>query len=739
MNTPLTNSFRRIKNIIFIFLFLFSLSIAKAQVINIPEAQTGILQVSSSESEREDYNASLKVPCNPPDWNVWLGLTDDWNDGNNWCAGIPTSSTDVLIPGTGGAGYFHPVIKSGVIAQTKKLIIENDTLEINAPNAGSLSIEDSLFIKSNSLVTVAADSAMLGNGLFMNTNFLPFRGNFHEQKMQLMFKTSEFLAMGIHDGDVIDKICFPIRIRRSTSPFPVTINMYYATNNATYPTFVNTGFTPIPAAPQNCLAPQQTIPVMVFAGNVDLSAIPLNGSGTHVISLPFPFTFNTAGNYPLIVEICYSTNGSSLNDDTWQTQTTGYKSVLLLANLGAYSPPACAWSNTAPNGTALTQKLTSDYRPNICFEFQQPYDRYPINIKGNWKNNGDFISGKSIVTFNKTTIQYISGATSTSFYDLTIDNAAGIKLFSSPIVAHVLDLKSGKLNLNSYSVSVLNPGTGGIVRTAGGIQSEIVPPGYGTIEWAIGSTTGAHVFPFQTSGGTYIPLTYNLTTGDIGTVKAATYPTAVSNLPFPAGVTNVNDTNNANNSAFTVDRFWHIQNTGPSGKAKIKFTYQNSEAPAPIVNGNIRAQCYVFTNNKWKILPYNMTNPVNLPSPLTSQVIAMGVTGNNLNANVWALADASSPLRMSHSNPSEMQVAPNPFTDKIIFSLGFIPGNNENISLTLFTLLGELAAKTTISTNMLSDNQQFEWSPGNIKNGIYFLVIMTKDEIRTERIVKMGN
>src|SRR4249920_3217281 len=98
--------------------------------------------------------AQVTVPCNPPGWDVWLGITDDWSDSNNWCAGIPTSSTDVFIPGTSGAGYFHPVIKSGVIAQAKKLFVENDMLEINAPVAGSLTIEDSLFIKSNSTLKV---------------------------------------------------------------------------------------------------------------------------------------------------------------------------------------------------------------------------------------------------------------------------------------------------------------------------------------------------------------------------------------------------------------------------------------------------------------------------------------------------------------------------------------------------------------------------------------------------------
>jgi|GEM_PF-6818428 len=711
-------AFKKIKETVFVFLLLFISSLANAQVVDAPA-----------------------VPCNPPGWNVWLGLSDDWNDGANWCAGVPTNTTDVLIPGTGGAGYFHPVIKSGVVANAKKLMIENDTLEINAPSTGSLTVSDSLYIKSNSLLINRTDEVMMGNGVVTNPNYLVFRGAFREQKIQLIYKASEFLSMGIKNGDVISALCFPIRVRRSTAPYPVTIKMYYATNNATYPNFINIGFTsPVPMAPANCLAPQLTVPLVVYSGPIDLTTIPLNGSGTVTVNLTAPFVFNNTVN-PLIVEVCYSAPSTSLNDEMYQTQTLGLRSVLLLSNLGVYAPAACAWTNTAPNGTTLTQRLASEFRPNICFKFQTPYGLYPINVKGNWKNNGNFIAGKSNVTLNGTgpSNQCISGTASTAFYDLTINNnATGVKLFSVFNISHVLTLQNGKLNLNSRSISILNSGTDAVVRTSGGILSETVSPNYSSVEWAIGATTGLHVFPFQTSNNSYIPFSYNVTSGNAGAVSAATYPTAVNNLPYPTGVTNVNDTNNVNNSAFTIDRFWHLTKTGTSGKAKLKFTYLNTEAPSPIVNGNIRAHRYNPTNNRWKILPYSMTNTVNSPSPGTSEVLVIGVAGNNLNANEWALADASSPLRMSHPAQNEIDLFPNPFSDKIIFSWDNLYGKNESISLTLYSITGEVTAKTIIPGNLISD-QQFEWSQGNLKNGIYFLVLQSGDKIQTKRVIRMGN
>ena len=51
-------------------------------------------------------------------------------------------------------------------------------------------------------------------------------------------------------------------------------------------------------------------------------------------------------------------------------------------------------------------------------------------------------------------------------------------------------------------------------------------------------------------------------------------------------------------------------------------------------------------------------------------------------------------------------------------------------------ILGKVAEKI-IPAFSISTGDQFEWQPGNIQAGFYFLVIQTKDEIHTERIVKI--
>jgi hypothetical protein len=52
----------------------------------------------------------LQVNVNVTKNGTWLGLTSDWNNPANWCAGVPTTTTDVFIPLTGSGIY--PVVST---------------------------------------------------------------------------------------------------------------------------------------------------------------------------------------------------------------------------------------------------------------------------------------------------------------------------------------------------------------------------------------------------------------------------------------------------------------------------------------------------------------------------------------------------------------------------------------------------------------------------------------------------
>jgi hypothetical protein len=74
-------------------------------------------------------------------------------------------------------------------------------------------------------------------------------------------------------------------------------------------------------------------------------------------------------------------------------------------------------------------------------------------IGGNFSNNGTFIGTGSTITCNGTSAQSIEGTSTTTFNDLTIDNAAGVSLASN-----VLTAVSGALTINSGAKFEIGPG-----------------------------------------------------------------------------------------------------------------------------------------------------------------------------------------------------------------------------------------------------------------------------------------
>jgi hypothetical protein len=77
---------------------------------------TGITNATCTQSFAQNVTLTVGTV------NTWLGVNTNWFDVQNWCAGIlPTSATDVLIPGS-LANY--PLINSGA-ASTRNINIQN--------------------------------------------------------------------------------------------------------------------------------------------------------------------------------------------------------------------------------------------------------------------------------------------------------------------------------------------------------------------------------------------------------------------------------------------------------------------------------------------------------------------------------------------------------------------------------------------------------------------------------------
>ncbi len=198
-----------------------------------------------------------------------------------------------------------------------------------------------------------------------------------------------------------------------------------------------------------------------------------------------------------------------------------------------------------------------------------------------------------------------------------------------------LILTNGELNLDNNHVTTnggraITVETGGtITRTNGFIRSE-TEDGTARLRWTI-TANGTYVIPFGYDAASYIPFTYQQTSGSSGLVSLATYRTAVNNTPLPPTVTHVRNVSGADNSANTVDRFWYIT-VGTPANANITFSYVSTEGTGIVAP---RAQ-------RWEPVSKGWFPPIAGQSNPTATTTLVGPIANF--ATWWTLAAGSSPL-----------------------------------------------------------------------------------------------
>ncbi len=196
-----------------------------------------------------------------------------------------------------------------------------------------------------------------------------------------------------------------------------------------------------------------------------------------------------------------------------------------------------------------------------------------LNVSGNWTNNGTFNGGGTVI-FNGAANQLIEGANSTTFGNLTLNNANGAKLGINTTVNSVLTLSSGALDLNQKTLIINNTSTGAITRGGGNgyILSESEDS---KVQWNI-TDNGTYSYLFGTIDADYIPFIASVTAAATGnSLTVSTWHTDNSNHPYPTGVTNMNNSENQENSAKCVDRFWVPVYSG-GYTANFTFTYDAS-------------------------------------------------------------------------------------------------------------------------------------------------------------------
>jgi gliding motility-associated-like protein len=188
-----------------------------------------------------------------------------------------------------------------------------------------------------------------------------------------------------------------------------------------------------------------------------------------------------------------------------------------------------------------------------------------IILKQNWfnyANNEVLISagtgpvGKVIM--DGTFRQYIEGTHPTLFENLILRNSDKKLGISNCKVNDTLVLDA-VLDLNAHRIKLLNGGPSALKYESNYILSETnSAEGLGEMEWYIGQNSDTYVVPFG-SGNDVDPdlsvtlITQRMSNSSDGSVSFATYPTDCDNIPFPAGVDQLD-----HSYAFVADRYWII-------------------------------------------------------------------------------------------------------------------------------------------------------------------------------------
>jgi hypothetical protein len=437
-----------------------------------------------------DYN------CNPISW---IGTTStDWFDGTNWSStAVPTTLDDVIIPST--APKQPNISATGAVCNTIT-IDSGASLTMNSDTAYSLLV-------SGDWINNGTFSAGIGIVDFVNTTtYQEITGtattNFHILKVtkgsqdQILEVNSLITLNAATNPLVITSGTFKLSSASTITPYTSEPNLNSlmgfwnnggTINGGAFGWTLNAGLLRVSGGTTNIgttagnsiiylnngkliidggylniaarIQPSSDISTGTFIQSGGIITVFKVGSSS-TTNAPFEMGVNAnctftggtivipkaSSNYADYVNLATSnliTGGTLQIGDatTSSNQTIRINSIAPIYNLTVNSV-------NAPKAQLVSNNLIVKNNLNIS---GGTFDANNLNIaiKGNWTNSGLFLPTSSNVSFEGTTNQALTGIT--NFYDLTLNNSAGLTLANKTTINNKLSVLSGKVNLGTYS------------------------------------------------------------------------------------------------------------------------------------------------------------------------------------------------------------------------------------------------------------------------------------------------
>ncbi len=193
-----------------------------------------------------------------------------------------------------------------------------------------------------------------------------------------------------------------------------------------------------------------------------------------------------------------------------------------------------------------------------------------MNVEGNWSKNGTYTNNGGTITFSGVTSQNIAGTTNSVFNNLTLSNASGLNIATSPSVTGTLTFVNGKITTGINNIALGSSAT--CVGAAAGkyiFGNEVINI----------PNTSAPSRTFDIGDATvYAPVNLDFT----GTVSGSGNITACTN--FGTDPNENIPTANASgiDQAHRVNRYYTLTNTNVAGftSANVTFNYAASDVMA---------------------------------------------------------------------------------------------------------------------------------------------------------------
>ncbi|GAA0878299.1 hypothetical protein GCM10009119_12670 [Algoriphagus jejuensis] len=361
---------------------------------------------------------------------TWFGITDnDWNNASNWCGGVPTLTTDVIIP----AGTpFSPVV--GVAGgKTQSITIASGA---------------TLTMSGTSLLEVAGN--WINNGTFNPgaTSTLEFKGTGNTTINSGPFANVTFSGTGVKAATGSLSIAGNVLITGSFNPgaFTHTVGGSW-TRTGTFSAAGSTiNFNGAAAASIGT----SNFGNVIFSGaGVKTATGALNIAGNVSVTNNFnlgAFTHTIGGNLTNTGTLVTAAATIEFNGTTGQQTFSGistFNNLTINNTSGLVLPNSIGVNNLVIEKGALNA------------------NNFNLDVKGNWTNNSgvnSLIGGTGTATFSGTTTQTIGGTFSPNFNNLTVANSESVVLANNTQITGDLVVSTGTLNLSTFTANRATPG-----------------------------------------------------------------------------------------------------------------------------------------------------------------------------------------------------------------------------------------------------------------------------------------